>query len=1723
VNLGANLDTVASLTGNGGTLAGTGTLTAATYALNDGTTLNANLGAGIVTSNGTVAINGNTGTGTLAIATGTTTLSGASSAATVTVADTAVLTTTATGSLADTAAVALTGTGALNLGQSETIGSLSGAGSIALAANTLTLSSGTGGTSSALIGGTGGIILTAGTQTLSAANTYTGTTTVSGGTLTLSGTSQSAALAVGAGTLNVNAASVATTATIASGAFLTTGAANVINDRANIANAGTLTLGGNETIGSLSGAGDVALGANTLTFTGNGDATAGEISGDFSGSITGSGQLLKNGTDIQILSGSSSYSGIATVDAGVLRVTGAIALGTAGASARTVVNTGGTLQVAGGISLSEVIRPTGVGAANTYAGNDSDLTTLGAINSLSGNNTLTGQIGLIGGVPEITIGVNADKLTITSDILRSGLALVPKLTFQTAENSTIAVTGNNAGFQLSNVADLSKTGRGTLDITGIIGNNSTGDVYLQDGTLLVGAEAQLGGSKVLFGSTDRGTFRIDVLATQSAIAAGAGNVLTGGDGTWADFRNTAFDFTGGDGTFRTDVDTAVSLANLQNTTGSLLIKTGTADLLIDQVGVVTKLLPGLLIDAGTVSFRTEDGAALTIGSLSQSTGASGGSLAFGTLDVTFAQSTSGTFAGGLSGTGDLVVNTSSNATLALGGVLSGFSSVSIGGNGTGSVTLSGDSTYTGPTNVTTGGSLLLSGTSQTSALDVATGAVFTLGASDRLLDSATVTNSGTFATGAFNETVATYTSTGGTLSGTGTLTATTYTLGAGSLVSGKLGLGALTVTGDTSITGTAAASTVAVNLGATLTLDGDNLADTAALTNAGILSLGANTDTVGSYVSNGGTLSGTGTLTAATYALNTGTTLNANLGAGNVTTNGAVAINGNLGTGTLAVASGTTTLAGASSAATVTVASTATLTTTATGSLADTASLALTGTAIFNLGQNDTIGQLTGAGVVNLAANTLTLANGGGASSSAVLTGTGGLTLLSGTQTLTGASTYTGTTTITGGTLNLNGTTASSTLNVGTGAALNVNAASSASTITVGPNSVLTTGSANLLADNVEVTLSGTTATAGRLVLGGNELIRKLNSASNTAGRVDLGVHTLSVTEGGTFNGLVTGTGILALTGGNITLTEATVINSTLINSATLNLGQSATVNAPVTNTGTGLINLNNNTFTSTVGTTLAAGSIITGSGVFVQSAGALGGTGTASNVRITSTGTLSPGNSPGVLNLTGNLEIGGGTGAPTYRAEWDGLAGAGAVSGHDQVKVAGTVTLSPASTLAITRSTGAFTPVRGERARILANAAGTGDPAITGVFSDVTNSFTGGVVLDLTTGELIGTGLNLATTGKGARGLGADFTKYSDLTDNARALLAAVQTDAFASDANGIQLRSATASGMVVRDLLIDATDAPFVTAGKLSPETYAADTAYAVRATRNYAETALHASPVVQAKDISVFTAYTSLDVGRTDSSLNQANYALDTAGFLLGGSTLIGNKLTVGAYGAFDTGNVNSDRRHGDVTGQSYGLFGEYVLNTKRTLALTAAANLGSYDTDSTRGTALGRATANGVGTNASGLALGLRYDLGKAGRYGVSPYAGLNLVNASTEAFTETGSIDALAVKSIDYTSLQGELGARGYVMITEQFSLTGGLGIAQEFGDSNTSVGARIASGGATAFNVNSPGYGDTELSANLGVNCAVTKALSVGAGVKLSNVSDADSSTSYYVGGSMKF
>ncbi len=110
----------------------------------------------------------------------------------------------------------------------------------------------------------------------------------------------------------------------------------------------------NQSIGSLAGvAGSaVTLETGTLTTGGNNTSTA------FAGSISGSGGLVKNGTGTQTLSGSNSYSGGTTVNAGELLIAangalpdGALAItgGTAQLGHQTGLASLTSLSISGGI------------------------------------------------------------------------------------------------------------------------------------------------------------------------------------------------------------------------------------------------------------------------------------------------------------------------------------------------------------------------------------------------------------------------------------------------------------------------------------------------------------------------------------------------------------------------------------------------------------------------------------------------------------------------------------------------------------------------------------------------------------------------------------------------------------------------------------------------------------------------------------------------------------------------------------------------------------------------------------------------------------------------------------------------------------------------------------------------------------------------------------------------------------------------------------------------------------------------------------------------------------------------------------------------------------------------------------------------------------------------------------------------------------------------------
>ncbi len=181
------------------------------------------------------------------------------------------------------------------------------------------------GSVSAILGGSAGLNKsTADSVTLSAANTYSGTTAISGGSLGLSNS-----LALQNSTLNYN-------------------------NQGGSLSFGTLT---SATLGGLSGAQNMVLTNTTpsavaLTVGGNGVSTT------YSGELSGLGSLTKSGSGTLTLTGSSSFAGSTNVLAGTL-----------------LLNTGGTIN--GGT----------IGATGLFNVNGGSLTSTGTSTIIGGNTT----------------------------------------------------------------------------------------------------------------------------------------------------------------------------------------------------------------------------------------------------------------------------------------------------------------------------------------------------------------------------------------------------------------------------------------------------------------------------------------------------------------------------------------------------------------------------------------------------------------------------------------------------------------------------------------------------------------------------------------------------------------------------------------------------------------------------------------------------------------------------------------------------------------------------------------------------------------------------------------------------------------------------------------------------------------------------------------------------------------------------------------------------------------------------------------------------------------------------------------------------------------------------------------------------------------------------------------------------------------------------------------
>ncbi len=268
-------------------------------------------------------------------------------------------------------------------GKNQTVDQLTGAGAVqtgAAGGNTLTAgSANSSGTFSGIIAGAGGLAQAgAGILTLTGANTYTGPTTITAGTLQI---------AVSANRLP-------------------------ISTDVNIALAGTLDLNSlNQTIDALSGAGSVLTGTSpsAVLTIGNANGTA-----QFDGVISGAGGLTKIGAGAQTLGGQNTYTGPTNINAGILGIgdddllptTTNLTIAAAGTLAlndqnQTVAQLSGAGTVSTGNIGGNAISAGNTDVSSTFTGivtGPGGLTKIGAGTlTVSGASTYTGPTRISGG------------------------------------------------------------------------------------------------------------------------------------------------------------------------------------------------------------------------------------------------------------------------------------------------------------------------------------------------------------------------------------------------------------------------------------------------------------------------------------------------------------------------------------------------------------------------------------------------------------------------------------------------------------------------------------------------------------------------------------------------------------------------------------------------------------------------------------------------------------------------------------------------------------------------------------------------------------------------------------------------------------------------------------------------------------------------------------------------------------------------------------------------------------------------------------------------------------------------------------------------------------------------------------------------------------------------------------------------------------------------------
>ncbi|MDP2410713.1 MAG: autotransporter domain-containing protein [Pseudolabrys sp.] len=581
--------------------------------------------------------------------------------------------------------------------------------------------------------------------------------------------------------------------------------------------------------------------------------------------------------------------------------------------------------------------------------------------------------------------------------------------------------------------------------------------------------------------------------------------------------------------------------------------------------------------------------------------------------------------------------------------------------------------------------------------------------------------------------------------------------------------------------------------------------------------------------------------------------------------------------------------------------------------------------------------------------------------------------------------------------------------------------------------------------------------------------------------------HTLNLDTGSILNGNVqggTGTDNLVLMG-----TGSETIGKFLSFETLAMQGSNWTL------TGTGAFT----TSTQVQSGTLNVNGVLTSPTIAVASGGTLGGTGTIVGA-VTNSGNIAPGNSIGILNITGNYTQATGS---TYTVEVDNTPAS------DLINVTGTATIQNGTTVNVLVAPGFYT--LGQRYTILTALS------VTGTFSNLTDNAPfvdfalsydlSNVYLDvirsLVSFQQVAETPNQRAAAYGAENLGFGNPIFDAIVvlDTPNALLAFDQVSGeIHASALGVMLDESR----FIRDAALGRLREswggapPLLASGPAAAELAFADDA----SSRALAYAGTARAPSTRGVAYNTW-AHAFGGFGRTDGDGNAASLSRRASGLIAGFDATFDEAWRFGLAGGYHRTSLQVDDRSSSGSVDTYHL-AAYAGTQWGPWRLRLGGAFSRHELSMTRQVSFpGFSGATNASYGAqTGQAFGeVGYDA-RLGTLAVEPFAGLAYVNLDVDGFDEGGGAAALTSTGRHQDATFSTLGIRFALPLsspgTMPITMRGTLGWRHAFGEVTPRSTLAFTSGGGTSFEIAGVPIARDTLLAQAGLDVAVARGTTIG-------------------------